>query len=125
MRVRLRGVRDALPAGATREARGDIGEFDTAQFLYEVNGREAAERAAAGWGGSTFELWRLPGGEDVLVIGWAWDSPADAAEFAVAARRSVGRLPGPGAVNDGNKEVALVLAPDPGLARRVASRLAN
>ena len=123
VRVSLRGVREELPAGARRQARGDVGEFDTAQFLYEANGRDAAEEAAAGWGGSTFELWRLPDGEDVLVIGWAWDSPADAAEFARAAGRSVGRLPGPGAVNDGNEGVTLVLAPHSGLARRVAQRV--
>jgi hypothetical protein len=125
VRVRLRGVRDALPAGATRQARGDIGEFDTAQFLNEANGREAAEEAAAGWGGSTFELWRMPDGEDLLAVVWAWDSPREAAEFTAAARRSVARLPGPGALNDRNTGVALVLAPDPSLARRVASRLAN
>ena len=120
VRVRLEGVRAELPEGARRVARGDIGEFDTAQVLYEANGRARADEAAAGWGGSTFELWVLPDDEYVLVIGWAWDSPRDAAEFAAAARRSAGSLPGPGAVAGGNEGVTMVLAPDPGLARRVA-----
>jgi hypothetical protein len=124
VRVRLRGLAAALPDGARREARGDLGEFDTEQFLREANGRRDSEEAAAGWGGSAFELWRLPGGEDVLALAWAWDSPRDAREFAAAARLSVGRLEGAGAVNDGSEGVvAVVLAPSASLARRVARRI--
>jgi hypothetical protein len=121
VRVRLRGVRAALPEGARVVARGDLGEFDTAQLLRDANGRRRSEEAAAGWGGSTFELWRLRGGGEVLVMGWAWDSARDASEFAAAARLSVGRLDGAGVVNDGNEGVvAVVLAPSVSLARRVA-----
>ena len=72
VRVRLRGHREALPARARVVARGDIGEFDTAQFLRNANGRRRSEEAAAGWGGSAFEMFRLPGGGDVLVMAWAW-----------------------------------------------------
>ena len=125
VRVRLRGVGAALPAGARVVARGDLGEFDTAQFLREANGRRRSEEAAAGWGGSTFELWRLRGGGDVLVMGWAWDSPRDASEFAAAARLSVGRLDGAGAVNGSGEGVVVVLAPEASLARRVAQRIAR
>ena len=125
VRVRLPGVPGALPEGARRIARGDLGEFDTAQFLQEANGRGRSDEAAAGWGGSTFELWRLPGGRDLLVMAWAWDTPRDAAEFAAAARRSVRRLGGAGAVNDSNEGVAVVLAPEAFLARRVAHRIAR
>jgi hypothetical protein len=125
VRVRLRGVRAALPAGARVVARGDLGEFDTAQFLRDANGRRRSEEAAAGWGGSTFELWRLRGGGDVLVMGWAWDSPRDASEFAAAARLSVGRLDGAGAVNGSGEGVVVVLAPEASLARRVAQRIAR
>jgi hypothetical protein len=104
-------------------ARGDVGEFDTEQFLRDANGRGRSEGAAAGWGGSAFELWRLASGADVLVMGWAWDSPRDASEFAAAARVSVGRLGGAGAVNGGNEGVvSVVLAPRASLARRVARR---
>jgi hypothetical protein len=121
VRVRLAGVREELLQGARVVARGDLGEFDTGQFLRDANGRRRSEEAAAGWGGSTFELWRLPGGGDVLVMAWAWDSPRDAREFAAAARLSVGRLRGAGVVNDGNEGVvAVVLAPSASLARRVA-----
>ena len=124
VRVALGGVRDVLPEGARLKARGDLGEFDTEQFLRDSNGRRRSEDAAAGWGGSTFELWRLPDREDVLAMAWAWDSPRDAREFAAAARRSVGRLGSAGAVNYGNEGVvAVVLAPSAVLARRVARRI--
>ncbi|HEV2874548.1 MAG TPA: hypothetical protein VGW14_05310 [Thermoleophilaceae bacterium] len=122
VRVRLGGYRDELPEGARRVARGDVGEFDTAQLLHDANGARRAEEAAAGWGGSTFELWRLPGGGDVLVMGWAWDSARDAAEFEAAARLTVERLESAGAVNGSKEGVAVVLAPEAPLARRVARR---
>jgi hypothetical protein len=121
--VRLRGVRAALPSGARVLARGDLGEFDTAQLLQDANGRRRSEDAAAGWGGSALELWRLPGGGDVLVMAWAWDTSRDAAEFAAAAELSVGRLGGAGAVNGSNEGVVtVVLAPRESLARRVAQQ---
>jgi hypothetical protein len=126
VRVRLGPYRSELPEGARVVASGDMGEFDTAQFLFDANGRERSDEAAAGWGGSTFELWRLPGGGDVLVMGWAWDMPRDAAEFAAAVRRSVKRLGGAGAVSGGSEGVvAVVLAPEASLARRVALRIAR
>ncbi len=114
VRVRLGGYRAELPEGARVAARGDLGEFDTAQFLRDGNGRRRSEEAAAGWGGSTFELWRLPGGGDVLAMGWAWDTPSGTpSEFAAAARATVGRLGSPGVVNDGDEGVvAVVLAPE-------------
>jgi hypothetical protein len=56
----------------------------------------------------------------VLVMGWAWDTGRDAREFAAAARVSVGRLRGAGAVNGSSKGgVSVVLAPSASLARRV------
>lgn len=126
VRVRLRGHRAELPKGTRAVARGDIGEFDTGQFLHEANGRRRSDEAAAGWGGSTFELWRLPRGGDLLVMAWAWDTRRDAAEFAAAARRSVSRLPGAGAVSGGKGgAVAVVLAPEASLARRMARQLAS
>jgi hypothetical protein len=126
VRVRLGDVGAALPAGARLEARGDLGEFDTAQWLRDANGRRRSEEAAAGWGGSAFELWALPGGDEVLVMAWAWDSPRDAREFAAAAELSVERLGGAGAVNGGNEGVVtVVLAPSESLARRVARRTRN
>jgi hypothetical protein len=123
--VRLRGVRAALPSGARVVARGDLGEFDTEQFLRDANGRRRSEEAAAGWGGSAFELWRLPDGGDVLVMAWAWDTERDAAEFEAAAEHSVRRLGSAGAANSSNEGIVTVaLAPSASLARRVAQRIA-
>jgi hypothetical protein len=123
VRVRLRGVRAALPSGARVVARGDLGEFDTEQFLRDANGRRRSEEAAAGWGGSALELWRLPDGGDVLVMAWAWDTERDAGEFVAAAELSVRRLGGAGGVNGSNEGVvSVVLASSAPLARRVAQR---
>jgi hypothetical protein len=123
VRVRLEGYRAVLPAGARVVARGDLGEFDTAQFLHDGNGRRRAEEAAAGWGGSTFALWRLPGERDLLAMAWAWDSPRDAREFDAAARVTLERLGSPGAVNRSHEVATVVLAPDAALARQVARRI--
>jgi hypothetical protein len=126
VRVRLGPYRSELPQGARVVARGDLGEFDTAQFLFDANGRRQSDEPAAGWGGSTFELWRLPGGGDLLAMAWAWDSERDAAEFDAAVRRTVSRLGSAGAVNGGSERmVAVVLAPEASMARRVARRIAR
>jgi hypothetical protein len=124
VRVRLGPYRSELPRGARVVARRDLGEFETAQFLLDANGRRRSEEAAEGWGGSAFRLWRLPGGGEVLVMGWAWDTDRDAAEFEAAVRRSVGRLASAGAVNRSGEGVFVVLAQEAPLARRVARRIA-
>ncbi|HEV3378957.1 MAG TPA: hypothetical protein VG126_16920 [Thermoleophilaceae bacterium] len=125
-RVKLRGLRAALGADARVISRGDLGEFDTEQFLRDANGRRRSQEAAAGWGGSSIELWRAGGGKDVLVMGWAWDTARDAREFAAAAELTLARLGGAGAVNDGNEGmVTVVLAPEASLARRVARRISR
>jgi hypothetical protein len=51
-------------------------------------------------------------------------SARDAAEFSAAARRSVAGLATPAAVNGGNEGVAMVLAPNAAVARRVARSIA-
>jgi len=120
--VRLPDYRKLLPAGTTQLTGGDLGEFDTEQFLREGNGRERSERAAAGWGGSAFELWELPDGGELLVAAWAWDTSRDAREFAEAATRRLSELNAPGAIRGGpRRRVVLALAPKEALARRIAA----
>jgi hypothetical protein len=58
-------------------------------------------------------------------MGWAWDTARDAREFAAAARLSVGRLDGAGAVNGSRAGVAVVLAPRASMARDVAQQIAR
>jgi hypothetical protein len=133
-RVRAAPYRSALPSGARLALRGDLGEFDTEQLLREGNGAERSERAAEGWGGSSLQLWRLPGGgceppcreRHVLAMVWAWDSDRDAREFERAAERSLAELSAAGAVERGPaRRVAFVLAPSRRLAAEVARRAAG
>ncbi len=65
-----------------------LGEFDTRMFLREfLPAREAADEAAAGWDGDRYRLLEGPSGESLVWIS-RWDTPADAAQFADAARRA-------------------------------------
>jgi hypothetical protein len=109
-RVRVPSLASALPAGAERVGQGDIGEFDTEQLLREANGRALSRRAATGWGGGAFALWRLPGGRDVLAARWVWDTARDTREFERAAARTARALGGAAALGAG-RTVALAVAP--------------
>jgi hypothetical protein len=100
----------AAPPGARLVERGDFGEFDTEQLLRAANGRARAARAAAGWGGGGFSLWRTPGGRYGLELRWVWDSKRDAREFAEALRASARRLGG-ASVNSSDNGVEVRLAP--------------
>jgi hypothetical protein len=90
VRVRLR-VRGLMPAGWRRVAHGTIGEFDTDQLLKLGASDGVAGDAAAGWGGGSYSLWGPAGSaagcaapcrsHSALVVGWAWDTAADAAQF--------------------------------------------
>jgi hypothetical protein len=153
VRVRLPGVRSRLPRAASasasawrRRASGTIGEFDTDQLLKLGVGDIPAGDAAAGWGGGRYELWSRAArscaepcrGSSVLVVSWAWDTAADAAEFDRALRSYVERGlkgrrgsstgGGPWRVDDGAAAVSarglrttLAFAPSPAAARRIAS----
>jgi hypothetical protein len=109
VRVTERALGGALPAAAQAVEQGDFGEFDTEQLLREANGRERSRRAAAGWGGGAFALWRLPGERWVLVMRWVWDSEGDASEFEAAARRTAQALGGASARS--GRTTALAMAP--------------
>ncbi len=141
--VRVRSA--ALEAGGWRLVHGGVqGEFATAQLL-EVGAAPAlASRAARGWGGDTYELWRRdtaaagcehPCRADlVLALGWRWDRDRDAGEFAramrayaedglggVAESENVWAIDGGAlALAGGARTSALVFAPTARLAREVA-----
>jgi hypothetical protein len=117
--VRVRLHVDA-PAGWKRPAHGTVGEFDTDAILKLGVSDAVAGDAAAGWGGGTYELWG-PGGK-ALVVGWAWDSARDAAEFNRALRVYARAGPrGSAAVRTRGLRSALAIAPSAGLAARLAS----
>jgi hypothetical protein len=132
-----RPVKVRLPRpgpGWRRLTHGSLGEFDTGQLLELGKDFELARRGAAGWGGGSIGLWRR-GSRDLLVAAWAGDSERDARELADALRPYVVRgLNGRG--GDGDEwdvdgaavvvrrrgdRVALVMAPEPREARRLAA----
>lgn len=83
---------DAPLADGWGEVRADgLGELETRIWLEEMLAdRERAARAAGGWDGDRYRLLDGPEGE---ALAWvtAWDTEADAAEFAAAARAALGR----------------------------------
>jgi hypothetical protein len=102
-------VRVGAPSGARLVERGDFGEFDTEQLLRAANGRAGGRRAAAGWGGGGFALWRR-GARYGVTLRWTWDSARDAREFTRALRRTARRLRH-ASVNSSGKGVDLQLVP--------------
>jgi len=65
--------------------RDTIGEFLTGLHLAAyLDDDEAARRAADGWAGDTFTLWKDPRGQEVIVWRLAWDRWDEAVEFARA-----------------------------------------
>ncbi len=144
-RLTLR-TRSLLGGGWRRVVSGQVGEFDTRQLLAGGAGDTGA-RAAAGWGGGEYELFRtgpLPAADcpapcrrrDALVMAWTWDTTRDARQFQAAlpaalARRIAARptsrdryrVPGGAlAVASTPRSTTLAMAPSPRLATLLASR---
>jgi hypothetical protein len=127
--VRLRVGRIVGPR-YERTAAGRSGELQTREMLASAGGGGFSE-AAAGWGGDRYELWerRDRGGclapcrsQSVLVMRWVWDTPRDEREFAAKLRQFAAQLDSPGkAVAVRGGAVTLALAPESGVARRLAS----
>jgi hypothetical protein len=95
-----------------------LGELGTRIFLAtfsRTDTPQAADRAAAGWGGDRYAVFeRKKDGALALVWRTAWDTESDAVEFEEALR-ALGRTPlgkaGP-AIRRRGREVSLVDAPD-------------
>jgi hypothetical protein len=109
--------------GWKRLAGGTVGEFDTDEVLKLGVSDALAGDAAAGWGGGSYALLGS-GSRRAVVVGWAWDTARDAAEFARALRAYAAADDGPrGAsfVRTRGLQSALVIAPNARLAGRLAS----
>ena len=115
--LRLR-VGPLLGAGWRRALSSTLGEFVTQQLLRRGVDARVAERAAAGWGGDAFQLWSS-GAQHVLVVGWRWDTPADAAEFERALRAV--QFTSPAAIRTRNGVTTLALAPTAALASQATA----
>ena len=102
-------LRVALP-GWKRTLRGTWGELQTRELL------GGSTRAAAGWGGDRYELWRR-GDDAALVMRWRWDTPRDVSEFESRLRDMLGDR---GVVVRRGGTVTLAVASDRDLAERLA-----
>jgi hypothetical protein len=122
--VRVSGLGRLLPRGWKQVAGGTVGEFDTDQVLKLGVSAAVAGDAAAGWGGGTYVLWSSRDRkQSALVLAWAWDTPRDAAQFAVALRQYVARkMGGRAAVRvAGSTRTVLAIAPSVAVAERLAT----
>ena len=79
--------------GWKRATAGTIGEFDTGELIRSSDSAVRAERAAAGWGGGRYALWRKDG-KSTVTLAWRWDTRRDAAEFVAALPRYIDRTLG-------------------------------
>jgi hypothetical protein len=107
VRVRARRV---LGPDWERAISGTWGELQTRDLL-------GSGRAADGWGGDRYELWRS-GDAAALIMRWRWDTLRDEAEFSERARAVLGDR---AVMARRGGRVTLVVAPD----RRLAERLSR
>jgi hypothetical protein len=86
LQVDVAAVAARLGDGWAEVGRDTLGE-ELLRFWLREGGATASDaiRAAAGWGGDRLVVLRGPAGELALALVTAWDSAADAAEFATAA----------------------------------------
>jgi hypothetical protein len=90
-----------LGPGWTKGLEDTLGEFQLKVWLDQAGGGSggpSADAAAAGWGGDRVMLLDGPNGARAIALKTAWDSAADASEFAAAA--------GPVVANLGNGKVS-------------------
>jgi hypothetical protein len=88
--VLLPDVRGVLGSGWTLALEDDAGEFAVRGILERFLPEAEARAAAEGWGGDQYHLYeRAEDGELALVFLTAWDTEADAREFAAAYARLI------------------------------------
>jgi hypothetical protein len=87
--VTLPDLTGALGAGWAQQDTDTLGEFDLNELLVE-NGADSgdADQAAAGWGGATYALYTHDA-DGLVIMDSAWDTQADADEFADAMRATL------------------------------------
>ncbi|MEP6680799.1 MAG: hypothetical protein ABJB65_04905 [Chloroflexota bacterium] len=94
--VSVADLAPALGAGWKRVASSPQGEATIGAMLEFFGvGKADATRAAAGWGGDRVAVYRGPDGAFSLEWRLAWDTPADANEFAAAYAKVIAALPFP------------------------------
>jgi hypothetical protein len=61
-----------------------LGEFDVYELFKPYLSKSGLRKAAAGWGGNSYQYYRNGDGDKLLNQGYAWDSEQDAQQFAAA-----------------------------------------
>jgi type IV pilus biogenesis protein CpaD/CtpE len=83
----------AVGAGWTKAGEDTLGELVIRIWLTEGGVPSAQARTAvAGWGGDRIALYRGQNGATGVFIRTQWDTPTDAAEFALAAKTAIAKL---------------------------------
>ncbi len=102
------GLAKRLGAGWGLALEDTFGELGLRTWLAQANDKDAADAAAAGWGGDRVGLYRGPDGAWAIVIRTAWDDPAAAGRFAPAAAKVAATLPHAAVESDADGPVVLV-----------------
>jgi hypothetical protein len=93
-------AKSVLGTGWERVTSSTLGELDSLQLLVGAPLASDPARAAEGWGGGRYELWRRGSltdsdcaapcrSRDALILSWRWDTLVDAREFARGIRAYV------------------------------------
>ena len=91
---------EQLGSGWSVPLEDTFGELQIEYWLRESGVKPAtATTAAAGWGGDRLAVAKGPAGAWGVVIDTAWDTAADASEFADAANTAIGGLANPARIS--------------------------
>jgi hypothetical protein len=100
-----------LGAGWSNGGADTLGELQLRIWLNEGGvPTSAASQAAAGWGGDRVMLLDAPGGATAVAMITEWDTPADAAEFATAAKTALAGLKLTGVVSQSGSATQVRIA---------------
>jgi hypothetical protein len=101
------GFPASLGEGWKTAVEDTLGEFQLEIFVRDAAGAGESDIAVEGWGGDRVAFVEGPGGANAAIMDTAWDTDADAAEFAAALEGYVAKLEAAG-------RAGAVLTPSPG-----------
>jgi hypothetical protein len=116
-----------MGAGWSKGLEDTLGEFQLKVWLDQVaagNGAPSPTEAAAGWGGDRVMLLDGPSGARAIALKTAWDTPADAQQFAQAAGPVVASI-GNGKISPGadGTTVTVLLGSSPQVTESLSTAL--
>src|SRR4029453_9039671 len=116
-----------MGAGWSKGLEDTLGEFQLKVWLDQVaagNGAPSPTEAAAGWGGDRVMLLDGPSGARAIALKTAWDTPADAQQFAQVAGPVVASI-GNGKISPGadGTTVTVLLGSSPQVTESLSTAL--